>query len=276
MSDINLFTGYIYIVYYNNETEVLPLKSFGYNPSFFEIFDQIHTIFASKIFGNPDVQIKIVKYEETVNSTPVLYMPLLKADVSFPEGLSFVRKNHEAFIYRKIKYPGAIYDTFVVKYLGRIGVLEIPSPEAPINPVTDLEMRNLNIQIGMLDKIIEQQDKIIQNQSLEIEELNKIGEERVKNAVATAVAHALENAHVLENLKEPGVSEAQRDKSFQIHDKIRRKTQNTAMMPPSIFDELREKFAEGLTLRSRKSSRQYQHGTPCVNYDTLIEDCIRK
>ena len=126
----------VYIVYFNNEAEVIPLRlceNYTDAEKTFESTTQdfINVYYAdadrnqksSKHACEPFHPVKVSKYEEGVNSSAPLVLASLKADTTFPSGILFVRKRYEACVYEKICYPGSLYNSYVVKYLGRISVL---------------------------------------------------------------------------------------------------------------------------------------------------------
>ncbi len=157
----------VYIVYFNNESEVIPLrlcenytdaeKNFeGIMNDFIKIYyadaDRSATTNITPPTGTPSTgtpltiasdsvsagvvptsapihPFKICKYEENVNSSATLFSATLYKDISFPFGIAAVRKRHEACLYEKTRSLGSLWYTYAVKYLGRIGVMSVELPE---------------------------------------------------------------------------------------------------------------------------------------------------
>lgn len=123
----------IYTVYFNGEYEVIPIRMCkGYTHSC-DIFEETTKEFVKKYNSDSECTkaIKICKYEEGVNSGALLASSLYRNDTSFLQGYIFVKKGHEACVYEKTVILGTFYNSYLVKYLGRIGVLaqEIPFPD---------------------------------------------------------------------------------------------------------------------------------------------------
>lgn len=119
----------VYSVYFNNEADVIVLSSCENYSDVEKNFAKYAQNFVNYYYpdsttSDPSVHpVKICKYEEGVNSSAALASAVVKSDVSFPKGLVFIKKKFEACVYEKTCYPGTVYNSYVVKYLGRIGVI---------------------------------------------------------------------------------------------------------------------------------------------------------
>ena len=116
----------VYSVYFNNEADVVilgPCENYSDAEKNFEKTTQNFVKYYYQGAEGVSHPVKIQKYEEGVNSTVLLASAALKSDPTFPSGLLFVKKKFEACIYEKVCHPGTVYNSYTVKYLGRIGVI---------------------------------------------------------------------------------------------------------------------------------------------------------
>lgn len=151
----------LYTIYFNNEQTVIPLGFCDGYTHAENIFESTTTKSFLKshfaLSGVTSISTKICRYSESL-STAERAIDALKADTSFPKGVVFVKKMHEATVYEK--------DFAGVKYLGRIAVLAQTFESAKIN--------SLETSLKRTETLLAQQNLIIQNQQAEIERLEKL------------------------------------------------------------------------------------------------------
>jgi hypothetical protein len=154
----------LYTIYFNNGNDVTPLfYTKGYTAAEAEMEDTAKSFV--KRFFTEETPCIIKKYEE---STP--FMAKVKADVSFPSGVIFAKKMHDACVYEKICYPGTMYNTYSVKFLGRIGVL---CQQQEISEHHTEYINVLKAQIDQKDRMVSQQELIIKRLEAEVSRLEK-------------------------------------------------------------------------------------------------------
>jgi hypothetical protein len=155
----------VYSVYFNNEADVVVLASCENYSDVEKNFAKYAQHFVNYYYPDSATSnsaahpVKICKYEEGVNSSAVLASAVVKSDVSFPKGLVFIKKKFEACVYEKTCYPGTVYNSYVVKYLGRIGVImqEVPGQTEVIQRLKDVadaqesKIRRLEADIKRLE-----------------------------------------------------------------------------------------------------------------------------
>lgn len=109
----------VYTIYFNNGEEVTPLcYCNGYSHAE-ELMENVANEFMKINYtGRP---LKICKYEE--GSTVDLFLKQLYKDASFPEGIVFVQKKHEATVYEKTVSPGYLGVNIISKRIGCVGVM---------------------------------------------------------------------------------------------------------------------------------------------------------
>lgn len=148
----------LYTIYFNNEQTVIPLGFCDGYTHAENIFESTTTKNFLKshfaLSGVTSISTKICRYSESL-STAERARDALKVDTSFPKGVIFVKKMHEATVYEK--------DFAGVKYLGRIAVLAQTFESAKIN--------SLETSLKRTETLLAQQNLIIQNQQAEIERL---------------------------------------------------------------------------------------------------------
>ncbi|HMP28609.1 MAG TPA: hypothetical protein PKD85_03360 [Saprospiraceae bacterium] len=154
----------LYTIYFNNGNDVIPLfYTKGYT-SAEEDFEDTAKSFVKRFYSE-ETPYSIRKYEEAVPFTTKV-----KADASFPSGIIFARKMHDACIYEKVCYPGKVYNGYDVKYIGRIGVL--CQQHDPSTQYTE-HINSLKSQIDQKDKMLAQQELIISRYEADIARLEK-------------------------------------------------------------------------------------------------------
>lgn len=172
-----------YIVYFNNESDVVPIAMCENYTDAEKNFESITRDFVKIYYADADRNlkassptavepfhpVKICKYEENVNSSVSLAIPLLKSDISFPAGLIFVRKRYDACVYEKFCYPGTVYNSYVVKYIGRIGVIH-----QELNSQTEVFQRLKDVSDAQEEKIrkLEMENKRLEAENKRLEYTN--------------------------------------------------------------------------------------------------------
>ena len=222
----------IYIIYFNNSEEVVALRVCENYADAEKSFEETAQNFVKTFYADADRNqklanpaavepfhpIKIIKYAEDVNSTPALFLPLLKADSTFPAGMAFVRKRHEAFVYEKIYYGGWI-NSCSVKYLGRIGVL-----------VQDLQEQS--DALYRLKDIIDAQEISITKKDAEIKRLEYTNDILERSQTSLLLQHTAGGAPRAPTAKPRGMSAAieeitlQKEKSASILKEIEERTKS--------------------------------------------------
>lgn len=214
----------LYTIYFNSENEVIPLGFCNGYTHAEEIFENVTTkSFLKKHFsltGVTSVTTKICRYSENL-STAARAKDTLKADISFPKGVVFVKKMHEATIYEK--------DFSGVKYLGRIAVLAQSFDSTKISA--------LEVSLKRAETLLVQQNTIIQNLVSEIERLER---QTVGNPIDNTFKRAFGHFHV------PTTSDFVQDQeAFVIPRAPKPPTPFQAIKASQkpLIDELKEKFA---------------------------------
>jgi len=161
-------TQNIYSIYFNTTNDVVFLglcKGYTDLETNFDVAVQLLIKNIRQDCPDTATPTKIYKYEEKTNGTADLFLSSLKADISFPQGIAFVKKKYEACVYEKTCFPGKIYNSYTTKYLGRIGIISQPFT-LPENIKTQID--NLNRQLDVSQKIISHQEQTIRRQNSEI------------------------------------------------------------------------------------------------------------
>jgi hypothetical protein len=152
-----------YIAYFNDGSDVTNLCFVNGYTHADESFSTIVNAFAKRYFSL-ETPTTIRKYEDIS-----IFQPKIKSDYSFPSGLIFAKSKHEACVYEKTIFPGRTYNSYAVKYLGKIGVLAasqiIPEYQSQL-------LDSLKSQIQQKDQLIAQQDLLIRRQEAEISRLD--------------------------------------------------------------------------------------------------------
>lgn len=155
---------HLYIIYFNDGNEVTPLCCTNGYTTADEKFEETTQIFLKKFFS-PEVPYTIRKYKE-INQFTID----IKSDISFPHGIAFSKKLHDACVYEKVCHPGNVYNSYSVKYIGRIGVI---SQDRPFSEQENEQFGYLKKQIEQKDNLISKQDSIIDRLEKEIVNLKK-------------------------------------------------------------------------------------------------------
>lgn len=230
----------IYTIYFNTTNDVIYLgvcKSFSdletnFDPAVKAVVEYLYQDSGSSA-GN--IATKIYKYDEKINGTSDLFLALLRKDVSFPQGIAFVKKRYEACVYEKVQFAGTVYNSYTTRYLGRVGVLSQPFV-LPENIKAQID--SLNTQLDVSQRIIAQHDQTIRRQDTEIIRL----ENAFSNRPFTSVQGPFEA--ILEPVKKP----------------VARKIEMS-----SVLQELEDKFSSGLPLLKRTSK-------PTIVLEDLIRE----
>lgn len=235
----------VYIAYWNNVNtlEITPLRLCENYTEASNNFQDIAIEFAKIYYDGqiPPHPIKICKYEEKVNDSAPLAISLFKSDSTFTSGLLFVKKKHDACVYEKICYPGTVYNSYVVKYIGRIGVV----------------MQDLPIQTEIIAKLKE-------NAALHESKIQKL-EAEVKRLEYTN--QLLESTQkTLLSRRETFLAEEHRPEKpkRKLSDQPPTEEQN---LQADLLKELTNSFKNGITLR-KKSCRK------TGSTDSIIEGLI--
>lgn len=245
----------IYVITFNNEAEVIQLGFCNGYVSADENFNATTKLFVKKFYalsGATSVAVKVCKYDENIASADAYpsqgksaadaypsrgrnvadaYCAIFKSDTSFPKGVIFVKKRHEATVYEKDAKGN-------VKYLGRIGVLglSIEISEQQRNKIESLEAR-----LSLNATLISQQDLSLKRQEAEILRLERSLEaERRGNAIYKPV-----ESNLVVDVPEIFIPRAPKPPTpFQLL--------KTSQKP--LVEELKERFAarEKILLRSEK------------------------
>lgn len=240
----------IYVTLFNSEADVIPLGFCSSYTHAEEIFDNTVKSFVKSFYaltGATSVAVKVCKYDDNIASAPK-YISLFKTDASFPKGVIFVKKRHEATVYEKDAKSN-------VKYLGRIGVLAlaVEISEQQRNKIELLEAR-----LSLNATLISQQDLSLKRQNAEIARLERnlernLEAERRGNAVHksddTAVAAVIEEVVIPRAPKPPT--------PFQLL--------KTSQKP--LIEELKEKFAAKAQLLHHKKIQ-----CDAAVLDTLVKE----
>lgn len=163
----------IYTVYFNDGSDVIPLRFTNGFTHTDDIFQDIAQEFVTKRF--PETPLSIRKYDETL-----VFSAALKADITFPFGIAFAKKNHEACVYEKTRSVGTVYNTYFVRYLGKIGVM---SQQQATPEHQRLLIDTLRSQIILKDSLLSQQDlmmKRLECENKRLETMLDIAREEVK------------------------------------------------------------------------------------------------
>lgn len=160
----------IYTIYFNTSNDVIFLgvcKGFSDLEANFDVAVKavIEHLCQDSASTSEGIATKIYKYDEKINGNADLFLILLKNDISFPQGIAFVKKRYEACVYEKIQFPGKLYNSYTTRYLGRVGVLSQPFT-LPENIAAQID--NLNRQLDVNQRIISQQEQTIRRQDSEI------------------------------------------------------------------------------------------------------------
>lgn len=222
----------LYTIYFNNGNDVTPLfYTKGYTAAEAEM-EETAKSFVKRFFTEKTPCI-IKKYEESVP-----FMAKVKADVSFPSGVVFAKKMHDACIYEKICHPGSVYNTYSVKYIGRIGVL---CQQQEISEHHTEYIKVLKEQIDQKDRMISQQELIVKRLEAEVSRLvNKAAclEQQAIEAQYTSVGtHEAQNVSVDFILPVPDAPPAPKPVSVSKFAKV-------GQITGDVLQELNELFEE--------------------------------
>lgn len=143
----------VYTVYFTDGNVVTHLRHVENYTSACENFDETAKIFM-KIMYNEDIPYTIRKYEDKIIFEYILYK-----DTGFPKGIAFAKKLHDVCIYEKTCYAGKVYNTYDVKYIGRIGVL-CQTQEIPVQQQKYID--SLKDQLFQKDTLLMQQEIAIE------------------------------------------------------------------------------------------------------------------
>lgn len=253
----------VYIVYFNNETEVVPLRTCENYTDAEKNFEGIAQDFVKTYYVDTDRNQKvsgfqtpprsdglndtlhpvmICKYEEGKNSSISLFSAELKANIKFPFGIAFVRKRHEALVYEKICYPGKVYNSYCVKYLGRINILmqDLPEQTATIYRLKDVidSQQNKVLKLEEEIKRLEYTNDVLERSQKELSRMIPSGYRDSSNLV----------------IEDPRSEQNRRSNSLPVKPNeitLRR------MKAEPLLKELRERFASGKifpVIQARKAS----------------------
>lgn len=162
----------IYVAYFNNESEVVTLRFCdGYTHAeeiFQEICNDFVTFYAKEFKNGAVLPTKICRYTE--GEISATFIPKLKADSTFKEGICFSRKKYEATVYEKLVLPGTVYNSYSVKYLGRISILSLTLDSK--NSCDEYSLTILKDTILAKDRVISELEKKAIHQEYELQRLN--------------------------------------------------------------------------------------------------------
>lgn len=196
---------------------------------------------------NPSHPIKIIKDIRFTDYSANVFVSMLKTDSSFPFGIAFVRKNHEAFVYEKICYPGTVYNSYVVKYLGRIDVLMQNIP----GMISETEQK---VKLDRMKDIIDFQEAKIMKLEAEIKRLEYTNT-------------------ILENSKSDRENSIQRTALPIKPNDITLKKEDNA----PVLKEIKERFSNGDFRPSSLRGTKYKKQNKCCRAslcDTKEEDAL--
>ncbi len=246
----------IYVTLFNSEADVISLGFCSSYTHAEEIFDNTIKSFVKSFYAltsATSVAVKVCKYDDSIASASK-YISLFKNDTSFPKGVIFVKKRHEATVYEKDSKGN-------VKYLGRISVLAlaVEISEQQRNKIELLEAR-----LSLNATLISQQDLSLKRQNAEIARLERnLETERRGNAV-----HKSDDTSVaIEVIEEVVIPRAPKPPTpFQLL--------KTSQKP--LIEELKEKFAAKAQLLHHKKIQ-----CDAAALDTLVKEiedmaCFRR
>lgn len=156
----------IYTIYYNSGEDVTPLRYCDGYTHAEELLEAVAADFMKLYKG--DLPHRVVKYTEGDNVDT--FSTKLYKDATFTHGVCFVKKKYEATMYEKICTVGTVYNTYSVKYLGRLGVMA----QQYVTPTQQVQVIDgLRSQVLHKEQLLNQQDLQMKRQNAELNRLEK-------------------------------------------------------------------------------------------------------
>lgn len=156
----------IYTIYYNSGEDVTPLRYCDGYTHAEELLEAVAADFMKLYKG--DLPHRVVKYTEGDNVDT--FTAKLYKDATFTHGVCFVKKKYEATMYEKICTVGTVYNTYSVKYLGRLGVMA----QQYVTPTQQVQLIDgLRSQVLHKEQLLNQQDLQMKRQDAELKRLEK-------------------------------------------------------------------------------------------------------
>lgn len=210
----------IYTIYYNSGEDVTPLRYCDGYTHAEELLEAVAADFMKLYKG--DLPHRVVKYTEGDNVDT--FSTKLYKDATFTQGVCFVKKKYEATMYEKICTVGTVYNTYSVKYLGRLGVMaqQYVTPTQQVQLIDglrsqvlhkeqllnqqDLQMKRQDSELRRLEKTIERTETetdrlnaIVDNYDRENTRLRKVEAEQASEIARIQVELTMRNVGVFEN-----------------------------------------------------------------------------
>lgn len=258
----------IYTIYYNSGDDVTPLRYCDGYTHAEELLEGVAGDFMKLYKG--DLPHRVVKYTEGDNADT--YSAKLYKDATFTQGVCFVRKKYEATMYEKNCTVGTVYNTYSVKYIGRLGVMaqQYVTPTQQVQLIDglrsqvlhkeqllnqqNLQMKRQDAELRRLEKTIERTETetdrlnaIIDNYNRENTRLSKIEAEQASEIARLQVELTMRNVGVFA-YENPTIDylEVSRVPTFLIENAKRPATElsikEQSIAP--VLDELKAKFAQ--------------------------------
>jgi hypothetical protein len=267
----------VYTIYFQTAEDVTPLRYCNGYSHAEELFESVCVDFMKVYYTG--VPHKLVdSHKEKVDV--VAFPAALYADKVFNKGLVFLKKKHDFLVYEKVCNTGTFMNSYVVNYLGRIGVM------AQTYKLSDAHQATLDQQKSMIDTL---QNACVQKDSMLAHQAKMIGRmdaemEAFNDALRDKILQIDTLTSALQKAKDEltqANSEIEQHKLIQEVDilveplvapRIPRITElsmkNNAITP--VLEELKAKFEGGITLRSKKAHPKIKKTDDDLELDRML------